>query len=271
MSYAAIMVYVDAEGASEQRLRLAISISEKFNSTLIGISARAVSPPIGSEQFVTPDLIEAETKEIKAALSERENWFRKIASAAHHRLEWRSAVDLPTQTLAREARAADLLVVGRSKEAGNIYSAPDLGGAILNAGRPVLFVPDGIGALRARHVVIGWKDTREARRAVSDALPFLHEADTVAIVEIHEPNETLAAQQRIDDVANFLGRHRVKAGPKITLQRRGSDAGQLLRVAQDAGADLLVTGAYGHSRLGEWFFGGVTRELLASSPMCCLM
>jgi nucleotide-binding universal stress UspA family protein len=132
-------------------------------------------------------------------------------------------------------------------------------------------VPDGIGSLRAKHVVIGWKDTREARRAVQDALPFLHEADSVAIVEIYESDGVDAAQDHIDDVANYLGRHRIKAGPKITLRRKGSDATQLIRVAQDAGADLLVTGAYGHSRLGEWIFGGMTRELLASSPICCLM
>jgi nucleotide-binding universal stress UspA family protein len=125
--------------------------------------------------------------------------------------------------------------------------------------------------LRAERVVIGWKDTREARRAVHDALPFLHEAEHVAIVEICEPDEADMAQKSIDEVAQYLERHRIKAGPKIVLHRKGSDATQLIRLVQDEGADLLVTSAYGHSRLGEWIFGGMTRDLLNSCPVFCLM
>ena len=271
MSYATIMVYVDAESVPEQRVRLAAMVAEKFSSTLIGLSALAMRPPVATDGVVIPEVLDAEVKQMKATLSQKESWFRNFAGKLHQKLEWRSAVGFPTDVLVREARGADLIVVGRSKPQGDLYSTVNLAGAVLNAGRPVLVVPDGIGTLRAKHVVIGWKDAREARRAVPDALPFLHEADSVAIVEIHDTDETGLAQKNIDDVANFLGRHKIKAGPKITLQRKGSDAGQLLRVAQDAGVDLLVTGAYGHSRLGEWFFGGVTRELLTSSPICCLM
>jgi nucleotide-binding universal stress UspA family protein len=265
------MIYVDAEGAPEQRVRLAASLADKFTATLIGCCALAIRPPIGAEGPAIVEVTQAEIEEIRAKLSEKENWFRKIAGAEHRKLEWRSALDYPADVLVREARSADLIVIGRSKDPGDVYSALDLGEAVLKAGRPVLVVPEGIGSLRAKHVVIGWKDTREARRAAQDALPFLHEADSVAIAEIYESNEAETAQSNIDDVANYLGRHRIKAGPKIILQRKGSDAAQLIRLSQDAGADLLVTGAYGHSRLGEWVFGGMTRELLTSSPICCLM
>jgi nucleotide-binding universal stress UspA family protein len=75
----------------------------------------------------------------------------------------------------------------------------------------------------------------------------------------------------MDDVARYLNRHRITGGPRVILHRDGSAAALLIRLAQDEGADLLVTGAYGHSRLGEWIFGGVTHELLATSPICCLM
>jgi nucleotide-binding universal stress UspA family protein len=128
-------------------------------------------------------------------------------------------------------------------------------------------VPDGVGALRSEHVVIGWKDSREARRAVQDAIPFLQEATRVTAVE----GEEAAAQEHIDDVARYLTRHRISCGPRIIIHQEGPGAGQLIRLAQDEGADLIVAGAYGHSRLGEWMFGGMTRDLLATSPICCLM
>ncbi len=132
-------------------------------------------------------------------------------------------------------------------------------------------MPDGVNSLHAEHVVIGWKDTREARRAVQDALPVLHEATRVTIVEICGPGEEKTALGHIDDVARYLTRHRVNGGPRVMLQKEGSGAAQLIRLARDEGADLLVAGAYGHSRLGEWIFGGMTRDLLATSPICCLM
>lgn len=271
MSYPAIMVYVEAKAQPEQRVRLAASISEKFNATLIGVSALAMPPQTAGNGVTIPAVLDADTKEMAAILSRTETWFRKTAEPLHRRLEWRSEIGFPTAILVREARAADLLVVGRSDPPGDIYSTVDLAGAVLNAGRPVLVVPKGVSTLRGRHVVIGWKDTREARRAVVDALPFLQEADTVAIVEIYDSDETGSPQKRIDDVAHFLERHKVPVGPKISVRRKQSDAAQLIRVTQDAGGDLLITGAYGHSRVGEWIFGGVTRELLASSPICCLM
>jgi nucleotide-binding universal stress UspA family protein len=79
------------------------------------------------------------------------------------------------------------------------------------------------------------------------------------------------AHLRIDDVVHYLARHRVKAEARVEMQLRGSGADQLVGLALDEGSDLLVTGAYGHSRLNEWVFGGMTRDLLISSPICCLM
>jgi nucleotide-binding universal stress UspA family protein len=72
-------------------------------------------------------------------------------------------------------------------------------------------------------------------------------------------------------VVRYLTRHRINANSRAVLQQHGSSAAELVKFAQEDGADLLVTGAYGHSRLGEWIFGGVTRGLIATSPICCLM
>jgi nucleotide-binding universal stress UspA family protein len=127
-----------------------------------------------------------------------------------------------------------------------------------------------VNALRAEHIVIGWKDSREARRAVRDAVPLLQQAMRVTIVEACGPHEEKAASNRLADVARYLMHHRVEANARV-LQENGSGAEQLIEIAREEGADLLVTGAYGRSRLGEWIFGGMTRQLLAVSPICCLM
>jgi len=162
-------------------------------------------------------------------------------------------------------------VIGNKGRRGGAYRTLDTGEAVLRLGRPALVVPNGVGTLRGERVVIGWKDTRESRRAVRDAIPFLQQASQVIIVEACGPGEQGAALGRLEDIAGYLAQHRIKAGSKVLLEQKGSGAEQLLRVAEEEDADLLVTGGYGHSRLGELIFGGMTRELLASSPICCLM
>jgi nucleotide-binding universal stress UspA family protein len=128
-----------------------------------------------------------------------------------------------------------------------------------------------VASLRAEHVVVAWKNTREARRAVLDAIPFLRAAKRVSVVEVRSGNEERNALARIDEVIRYLARHRIIADSRPILHRDRSDADQLLQFALNEDADLLVAGAYGHSRLGEWIYGGMTRDILASSPLCCLM
>ena len=208
---------------------------------------------------------------MQAQLANRGSWFRRIADGDRRKIEWRSALELSTEAVTREARSADLVLIGQTKGWASTYDSPDLGAAILKMGRPTLVVPEGISSLGVEHVVIGWKDTREARRAVQDALPLLQQAARVTIFEACGPGEEKSALARLDDVVRYLALHRIKGGPMVMVQKEGSGAAQLLQIAKDERADLLVTGAYGHTRLGEWIFGGMTRELLATSPICCLM
>jgi nucleotide-binding universal stress UspA family protein len=271
MSYAVVMAYVDANSMPEQRVRLAASLAEKFNATLIGLSALAIHPPFLIEGVAIQQATAADIVEIMATLTAKGDWFRNIAAMDHQRIEWRPVLDYPADALAREARGADLVVIGQTKGPGDSFGSLDPGEALLKLGRPTLVVPDGVSSLRAEHVVIGWKDGREARRAIQDAFPFLHEATKVTVVEICESGEESTAQKQIDDVVHYLTRHRINANSRLVLQQQGSSAAELIKFAQEDGADLIVAGAYGHSRLGEWIFGGVTRGLLATSPLCCLM
>jgi nucleotide-binding universal stress UspA family protein len=272
MSYATLLVYVNVDRVPKQLVSVAAGLADKFSAKLIGLSALAIMPPVAAEGVVIVDnATEFDIAQMKAKLEQAGNKFRAVAES-DHQTEWRSFLEFPTETLITEARCADLIVVEKNEASWNIHRVADNGSAILGAGRPFLVVPTAVKSLAAEHVVVGWKDTREARRAVQDALPFLHEAKRVTIVEICEKDQMETTRHHVDDVVGYLGRHRVKAEARVETQLLGSTgADQIIGLALDEGADLLVTGAYGHSRLNEWVFGGMTRDLLTSSPICCLM
>lgn len=277
MSYASLLVHVETGStSSEVRLDLAASLADRFNAALIGVAAAAVRPPpvdaFGGAVFVGEVMVDEE-EQIRAELQAAEGQFRSHAGVRGATAEWRSAVGLPVEVLAREARSADLVIVGRDLERlrAGVYRSADPSEVVMAAGRPVLVVPPGAGSLSARHVVVAWKDAREARRAVYDASPFLRLAEEVHVVEVAGEADLEAAAARIADVVRHLGRHQVKARGEVRTQREASAADELILVAEQHGADLIVAGAYGHARLREWMFGGVTRDLLRHCPKCCLL
>jgi nucleotide-binding universal stress UspA family protein len=101
-------------------------------------------------------------------------------------------------------------------------------------------------------------------------VPYLKTAKHIALVEIGEEVLETAAHEQLDDVEKYLLRHGIKVSEKSVLHQKGSISDQLRSVTKSEGADLIVAGAYGHTRLGEWVFGGVTRGLLRDSEVCCL-
>jgi nucleotide-binding universal stress UspA family protein len=119
--------------------------------------------------------------------------------------------------------------------------------------------------------VVACKDTRECRRAVRDALPFLRAAKEVLVVEIGEEDSKSEDKKHLTDIGRYLVRHGVIVADEIWRRARGPAATELLELVRAEKADLIVSGGYGHTRLGEWIFGGVTQELLASSPVCCML
>jgi len=197
--------------------------------------------------------------------------FRDVAHRTVRVVEWRGRPHFPREIIAAEARAADLVVIGSHTVAEDVYHAIDPGTVLLSAGRPVLIVPDGVVNLAGERVVVAWKDTREARHAVQSSLPYLRTAKHLALVEIAEDVLETAAREHLDDIEKYLSRHGIKVNTKSVLHPNGPTSDQLRDVATIERADLIVAGAYGHSRLGEWIFGGVTRGLLQSSEVCCLL
>lgn len=271
MTIASVMVYVDPAQQAEEQVRVARSIAAKFEASVIGISAFAVEPDFVSEGVIITETTQEDLKRMKTTLAEKEKWFRDIVGFPEEKVEWRWGIEYPTAFLANEARAADLVVIKNKREKVDPYHLIDPAGAVLRMGRPTILVSDHMHELQADRVLVGWKDTREARLAVHDALPFLRKASQVTIIEICPSDEQDLARRHVRDVAKYLQRHSVNCEIDVRVHMAESDARQLSRVAKENGADLIVTGAYGHSRLGEWMFGGVTRGLLDEAPFCLMM
>lgn len=271
MSYAALMVHFDDTPAAHARTRLAVDLAARFGAALIGITGYSYVPSFlaggSAAKAAQPD---SDYQEMLGALTDFGAKFRDLAKHAR-KVEWRGKLESADDLVPREARAADLIILGGAQDPADLFYSlhPDV--VILRAGRPVLLVPAEISGLEARRVVVAWKDSRESRRAVRDALPFLTQAHDVVIVTICEHGNEAEARKSIDDLAVYLQRHKVNVAAKACLHTTQPVAGELVRFAKNENSDLIVTGAYGRSRLGEWALGGVTHDLLWDSPLCCLL
>lgn len=271
MSLESLLVYLEADREQTSLVRLATDIAARYGSTITGLSALGIRPPFVADGVVIDVGGEAEIDQMRSSLAEREAWFRRIAKEKGATVEWRSGLQPPTERLIHEAACADLVMMSAARETSDRYRHPDIGQVILGAGRPILVVPDGVDVLKADRIVLGWKDTREARRVLLDAMPFFSRASEVTIVEICEHADREAAQAETADIRRYLDKHKVKCSYEFIAHPAGPIGEQLLAIAHQTKADLIVSGAYGHTRLGEWIFGGATHELLSGSDICCLM
>nr|WP_218625778.1 universal stress protein [Bradyrhizobium sp. dw_411] len=267
------MVHLEPGRTNAGLLKIAGDLAERFDARVIGIAACRPMQFDYSEGYVPADLIEQDRnlleKEIKVAEAE----FRKVLQARIKNIEWRSAVTFGalTEYIAREARSADLVVTGPGFGARlDAARFVNIGDLVMQVGRPVLVVPEAADELKLERVVIGWKDTRETRRALFDALPLLKRAAHVAVVEICAEEDIAAARTRVEDVVGWLKWHGVVADSHASPST-GDDASLLHAIAQEQGANMVVAGAYGHSRVREWVLGGMTRDLLLSGKNFSLL
>jgi len=264
MSYRSILVQIDIDGAPEARIRFGMEVARRFDAALIGFCAAqphpAVAPMDGA--IMAGELVRREAEEIQAGLDAVARVFAGMAGEA----SFRGMVGDPTRSLIELARQADLIVSGpRDEHLGRDgYRGVDLGALILSAGRPVLVGTRSHAAFKGERVLVAWKDTREARRAVVDALPFLKTAQEVTVVTVEE-DDRAHARESLADVVAFLEAHGVTARSECLLPVDEEFGDTLSTAAFEMGADLVVSGGYGHSRLREWAFGGVTRRLIEAS------
>jgi nucleotide-binding universal stress UspA family protein len=270
-TYKTILVHAEPNLASSHRVEVAARLARELDARLIGLGAETFDPTLFSGPFTGPvagDWINLVQEEISKSLAGAETAFRRDAAGAD--TDWRSVQDYPNRALVGAAHAADLIVVSpRSRDRSGLQAA-DPADVMMAAGRPILVVPEGRSHLVGMTVVVAWKDTRECRRALSDALPFLQRAEEVVVVSVAKPDVTDIATFEVDDVVANLKRHGVDARAVVTSVDNDAVQDELERIANLNGADLIVAGGYGHSRLREWAFGGVTEGFL-HRPSCFVL
>src|SRR3954453_19269445 len=214
VGYKTIKVPPALDRANDARLAVAGDLAERFEARIIGVAASDIRPTLYfAEGDYAQKVLEEEGAAVRRRLSELETEFRASVSKRAKSVEWRSALTLPIPYVMQHARAADVLVMGARAEAMvDPLVAPDPSDLLMQAGRPLVVVPPTVQWLDLRSVLVAWKDAREARRAVFDALPILAAAKEVTIAEIPEQDsERAEALSHVEDVARWLRDHGIVA------------------------------------------------------------
>lgn len=266
MNYRTILVSLPPGRASGRLVSASVDLAKRFDAVLLGRAACRPIHCLCHDYPVPAGLFEEDRRQRERHLLEAETGFRSAAASLRQPVDWsgRSCLEPLADHLAGEAAAADLIVIGTAKQ-GDPFDAtrqPDLCDLVMKAGRPVLLVPQSGDAASFDRILVAWKDSREARRAIADALPLLKGATKVTVVTMDAAEDQTAARNSVARVANWLARHDIKADVLVVPTVK-ANASQLLEIARGREADLIVAGAYGYVRDGKWTLGGVTAELLA--------
>ena len=275
MTYSSLMTHVQPEPEAAPRLACAVDLARRFGARLIGVGAEMIPPLTFDNGYysVDADWVIAMRQSIENQLGAARKVFeRETTEFPDGEAVWLCGIESPTPAIAAASRAADLIVLGGvPRRHDSPYRDCEPGQLAMQAGRPVLVAPPTAPRLNGKKVVVAWKDSREARRALSDAIPFLEAAEGVLVLEVCDEDGLDDAKIRTDDVVAALGRRKIAAQPKVALHPHEAASQRILEEAAAFGADLIVLGCYGHSRLGEWVFGGVTRDLLAQDEVYLLL
>lgn len=272
-----ILVQVGSSDRSVATVKAAASVARKFNARLNGFFvlpdvAVVAAAPGGA--MMDARVVEDLQKDAERQSAAAEAVFRDAAGDLAKTGSW-SQVDAmgigARAAAAKVTRYADLVVagpVGEGRDNASLIHAQDL---VLDSGRPLLLFP-GPAATGpdAKNIVIAWSESREAARAVFDSLPFLAAAERVAVVTVvKRDGEATGPGRRI---AGVLEDHGIAASVATVTREDGqSTSGALFDYMKRCGADLLVAGAYSHSRLREGLFGGVTKSIFEAAPVPVLL
>jgi len=275
-----ILVHLDPTRAAARRLQAARDVAERLGAALTclyaatpGFAELPYAPSLGPG--LASSLLEVDDRR-RAQARRMFDETLKPAQAAGLRASWAQTSHVPiTQSFARQALYADLLVLGQrdpADEDAAAVPADFVESVLLASGRPALVVPHigGPGSIGST-VAIAWKDAAEAARAVTAALPFLQRARRVYVMSWGDEARPEVEGAALD-LERWLKAHQVS----VTWDHGGAENPQqvgelLLSRAFDFGADLLVMGCYGHSRAREWILGGASRTILESMTLPVLM
>ncbi len=277
MSIKNILVYVDDSEQVDGRLDVAVGLARTHDAHLAAIYPipEPYIPAYVGGGYIPAEVIESQADRARERAAEAKIRFDERMGRLGIEAEWRENEGYAAEVVSLNAKYADLTVVGQANPNDpQNYPNPGLPAEVaLGAGRPVLVVPY-IGATLevGKNVLVAWNGSREATRAVNDALPILKRADKVTVLA-ENPRSGGSDHGDIPsaDISLHLARHGVKVEASQTVSDDIDVGDILLSRISDLGADLAVMGAYGHSRMRELMMGGVTRDLLRHMTIPVLM
>ncbi|MBU0582469.1 MAG: universal stress protein [Alphaproteobacteria bacterium] len=276
MTFKTILLVTGTEPANND-LKLAAGLCEEVGAHLsVLVLAMAAPPPVGAYGAVVSDSWLQERQADEEQLDKRVEAVRSfVADRALSADVTGQYVEMAAgaSAVAERARYADLTLAGPDLLATGTLKEKTIDGALFSSGKPLLLVPANSNAtLKPKRIMVAWDARIEAARAVHEARPLIAAADDVHLALVdpiadayHQGAEPGA------DAAAYLARH----GAKITVDRLPSGGRSVVEVlrrhAIDTSAEMIVMGGYGHSRLREWIFGGVTKSILSDPPLPVLM
>ncbi|MBW7946723.1 MAG: universal stress protein [Sphingomonadaceae bacterium] len=276
MAFRTILAVAGLE-QGDHDIDLAASICEEVSAHLsVYVVAFAAPPPVGTYAAMISDAWvqerqadAARLEERLAAVTERLSGREVTAdvSGAYPETAWAD------EAIGRRGRYADLMLAGPDMLASGTLKDKALEGALFSSGKPVLLVPEGAKAtLNPKRVMVAWDSRIEASRALRESLDVLKAAEEVRLVLVDpEEGEDAHGEEPGADAAVYLARHGVRVGVD-RLPGSGRPVFETLRRhAVDMAADMIVMGAYGHSRLRQRILGGVTRSMIENPPLPVLM
>jgi nucleotide-binding universal stress UspA family protein len=278
MSYKDLLVQVDDTRGCAKRIELAVALAVAHEAHLTGVCIIPESSPAGLvHPYLPPEVLVTLQQNVRDRAELALGRFADVAKRNQIAFESRVVQVLYTEVadaLATNARYADLVILGQydpdDPAAGPRFLPEEV---ILGSGRPALLVPYiGAAATLGERVIVAWDASREAGRAVNDALPLLERAKAVGVVTVNPREQPFGhGEEPGADIGLHLARHGIKVEVQRVEARDLDTANAILSHVANVGADLLVMGAYGHSRLREFVLGGVTRTILAEMTVPVLM
>ena len=227
-----------------------------------------------------PGFLSAYKREAHARAERAKRTFERLSRRAHlpqldtpsraggPSAEWREVRGHLTERLIAESRFHDLLVL-RAGKGASALSSDDIGAILIAAGRPLLLAPTAPPKPMSGTAVVAWKETAEAARALAAAMPLLAKAEKIVVLSVTEGHEP--AGSSLKRLAAQLAWHGLKTSARRIEAGKSGAAEALVAAAAKLEAGLLVAGGYGHSRLRELIFGGVTQRLLKGTGVPVLL
>lgn len=278
LSYKNLLVLMDSSPAGTHRAVVAAQLAARFEATLTGLYL--IAPVVGPRYaggLTLEGVMREEAEHAQADALKARHLFEDVSQRCGIHTEWRVAAGIPSEQATLHARYSDLAIIGPpDKHVLPSSFALQADEIIFGAGRPVIFVPrEAAGDALGRRIVVAWKPSREAARAVNDALPLLAAAETVDIVVVNPISDQHGVRDYGEEPGANIAAHLARHGISVEVHRERavheSVGKRLLTLAVERGSDLMIMGAYGHSRLRELVLGGVTQHVLDHATIPLMM